>query len=427
MTLVRFALINLVMLYASVVHAQVKQSRLENGFTELASEHLTLITDLPIDEEIRQLVEVFEIAMPQWQAHFGKEYPSADVWRATVYLMGDRPKFVEAGYLTPELPPFLEGYQASDKLFVCEQPSPYYRRHLLLHEGTHWFMARLFGGAGPPWFMEGTAELLATHSWDGKELKLGIVPPDNDAVPYWGRMGIIGNDLDQKRAPSLEQILRYDNTAHRQVEPYAWSWAAVHFFLSNPRTSAVLKELVGSKLDYSPKLTQGFFVRLKKDWPRIRVEWTGFISDFGLGALPGKAIPRFTENEVPLANTVHITVDADHGWQSSGVMVKQGQTLHVQAKGKYVVGNEGVLLVCEPQGLSLKYHRGQRIGKLLAAIVDLPKTEETHTTRWTPIPIGKDLEFTTLQSGILFFKMNEDVSALSDNNGTLEISIESKN
>jgi hypothetical protein len=426
MFLIRFTLTCSVILLASSAHAQVKQSRLDNGFTELASEHLTLVTDLPIDDEIRQLVDAFEVAMPQWQDYFGIEKIDEAPWRATVYLMGDRPKFVEAGYLTPELPPFLEGYQAGDRLFVCEQPSAYYRRHLLLHEGTHWYMARLFGGAGPPWFMEGTAELLATHSWDGKELRMGIIPPNNEGVPYWGRMGIIRDDFAQNRAPSLEKILRYDNTAHRQVEPYAWSWAAIHFFLNNPRTSVLLKELVGSKLDYSPKLTQNFFKRLKSEWPQIRVEWSGFISDFDLGAIPTKAIPRFTETEVPLQNSAQITIDADHGWQSSGVEIQRGKKIHIQATGSYVVGKDRVPLVCEPQGLSLQYHRGQRLGKLMAAIAEIPATEQAQTTRWTPIPVGRVLEFTPEVSGILFLKINEDVSGLSDNSGSLDVSIEAK-
>ena len=45
------------------------------------------------------------------------------------------------------------------ELWLHDQPTAYYRRHLLLHEGTHVFMASFLGGCGPGWYMEGTAEL----------------------------------------------------------------------------------------------------------------------------------------------------------------------------------------------------------------------------------------------------------------------------
>ena len=52
------------------------------------------------------------------------------------------------------------------EFWLFDQPTDYYVRHLLLHEGTHVFMVSFLGGCGPGWYMEGTAELLGTHRLD---------------------------------------------------------------------------------------------------------------------------------------------------------------------------------------------------------------------------------------------------------------------
>ena len=57
-------------------------------------------------------------------------------------------------------------FRCGAELWLRDQPTPYYRRHLLLHEGTHVFMASFLGGCGPGWYMEGIAELFGTHRLD---------------------------------------------------------------------------------------------------------------------------------------------------------------------------------------------------------------------------------------------------------------------
>ncbi len=40
------------------------------GIRRLSSKHLTLYTDLPLDEEIQALPEAFDQAYPQWRDYF---------------------------------------------------------------------------------------------------------------------------------------------------------------------------------------------------------------------------------------------------------------------------------------------------------------------------------------------------------------------
>ena len=85
---------------------------------------------------------------------------------------------------------------------------------MLLHEGTHAFMARWLGGAGPPWYMEGIAELLATHHWQKGQLTLDVMPQSKEEMPYWGRIKLVKDENAAGRGMTLEQIMRYDATAH---------------------------------------------------------------------------------------------------------------------------------------------------------------------------------------------------------------------
>ena len=68
--------------------------------------------------------------------------------------MQNKERFQQAGYWDPALPDFINGYALGQRLWLFDQTSPYYRRHLLLHEGVHALMHSLFGAAGPPWYAE---------------------------------------------------------------------------------------------------------------------------------------------------------------------------------------------------------------------------------------------------------------------------------
>ena len=94
-------------------------------------------------------------------------------------------------------------------LWLYEQPSDYYRRHLLLHEGTHGFMNTVLGGCGPLWYMEGIAEYLATHRWKDGRLTLGYMPRSRDEVPQWGRIRLIQDAVAEGRAPALKKVIEF--------------------------------------------------------------------------------------------------------------------------------------------------------------------------------------------------------------------------
>ena len=122
------------------------------GIRKVPGRRLTLYTDLS-GRNIDELPAVFEQAFPLWCAYFGVKQSDHSGWHMTGFLMKDKARFAQAGLLPGDLPPFLHGYSRGQLLWLYEQPSEYYRRHLLLHEGTHGFMLTILGSGGPPWYM----------------------------------------------------------------------------------------------------------------------------------------------------------------------------------------------------------------------------------------------------------------------------------
>src|SRR5262249_1903118 len=161
--------------------------------------------------EIDELPQVFDAAVPLWCDYFGAAAAEMADWKIVGSVMKDKDRFIGAGLYPENLPEFPNGYNLGSQVWVYDQKSDYYRRHLLLHEGTHAFMLRWLGGAGPPWYMEGMAELLGTHRWEGGQLTLGIMPASKEEVPYWGRVKIVKDGAAARSGTSTLDIIKYAN------------------------------------------------------------------------------------------------------------------------------------------------------------------------------------------------------------------------
>ncbi|MCA9249334.1 MAG: hypothetical protein KDA42_19565, partial [Planctomycetales bacterium] len=327
------------------------------GIHTLSGEHLTLFTDLPADDELARLPAAFDAALPQWLAYFGVEGPTMAGWRMHGFLMVDRDRFRRAGLLPADLPEFRHGYTAGADFWLMEQPSEYYRRHLLLHEGTHGFMFAALGSCGPPWYMEGMAELFGTHRWEKGQLMLRSFPANRDEVPMLGRIKIIRDAVAADRVLTLPEIFHYDSRAHLQNEPYAWCWAAAKFLDAHPRYQARFRALardVGNAA-FAEQLHEAFRADLAGS---LATEWSVFVRTLDYGYdIPRNAI-EFAPG-APLANDgAQVEVQADHGWQSSRIELEPGKTYRLRASGRYQVAQEPRPWDCEPGGVTIRYVAG---------------------------------------------------------------------
>ncbi|MGN6545472.1 MAG: hypothetical protein ACTHK7_10530 [Aureliella sp.] len=399
----------------------------DDGFQRLSGKHVEIVTDLPVDDAIRELPAVFDAAMPEWCRIFHVDPAEVAQWRTTACIMGARERFTAAGLLPANLPPFPHGYQFGDDLWVVEQPSAYYRRHLLLHEGTHWFMVRKFGSAGPPWLMEGLAEWLATHRWQDGQLQMGIIPHSPDDVPMWGRITLIQQQLADGLAPSLETIMHYDARAHQSTDAYAWSWAAVVFFEHHPSTRDAFHKLLDGPLPSDATTTTQLMRALQNRKPFVRAEWSAMLTGLDYGFQPERELVQLNHRTRPLDQAATVSVRADNGWQATGISVRAGQSVHVSAQGRYVVGSEPKPWICEPQGVTLRYRNGQPLGKLLLAIAT-PQPKEPEFSETLPIaPVGADARIAAQASGEILLRINETGAGLDDNSGQLSVTIEPAN
>ncbi len=410
-----------------VVAARFAEAQLRDlppGFQRVTGEYIDVITDMPLSDDLQELPAVFDAAVPLWCAEFGVDLKDVKTWHVEAFIMLDRERFEAAGFIPDEVPKFPYGFQYGNQVWVTEQPSAYYRRHLLIHEGTHWFMNRRFLNNGPPWLMEGIAEWLGTHRWEDGKLTLGIIPRDRQDVPYWGRISVIQNQLAEGTAPSLETILRYGNTAHQQAEAYAWSWAVVLFLKHHPDTSKFFQRLLQQPMRSDGTMTRWLFVRMRDRWPNVRQDWIAYVTELEYGYDLTRGMLRTSTASDLLGNEeVKMVIEADRSWQPAGVRVTANTTLNITAEGTYTVGQQPSPWICEPDGVTLEYYRGEPLGKLMMGVIAPIDEESPVSSLLSVIPIGRGGTITVPRDGQLFFRINETNGGLADNSGQLTIVI----
>jgi hypothetical protein len=391
------------------------------GIRKLQGNRLTLYTDLS-GEEIDRLPEVFDQAFPQWCRYFGVKESDIPAWHITGCLMKDKSRFASAGLLPENLPPYDHGYSRGNTLWLNEQPTPFYRRELLLHEGTHCFMSSVLHGMGPPWYAEGMAEYLGTHRWQDGRLMLGYMPRSREETDSsWRRIGIIQDAVAQRRALKLGTVAEYSNTAHRETEPYAWCWAAVTLLDRHPRYRERFRQLRGSVAQND--FNQRFYRLFADDWQELCEEWQLMVVNMEYGYDVERSAVDFTPGKPLSRSRAEVAVAADRGWQPSGIRLEAGKTYRLTASGRYQVAKTTKPWMSEPGGVSIRYYKGRPLGVLLASVrPDHPAPGSTSALLHSTV-VGLGTTLTPTDSGTLFLKINDSPGELDDNAGELKAEV----
>ncbi len=401
-----------------------------SGIRKLTSNHLVLYTDVPSTPAVDSLPEVFDKAVPRWAAYLGIDAAKTASWQPRAYLISDRRRFAALGLMPPANDKFENGITFGSEMWLNDQPTDYYRRHLLLHEGTHAFMIAFLGGCGPGWYMEGTAELLGTHRLDPKtgELTLGIMPRSRDEVLMLGRIKLIQDAVADHRVLTLPTVMQLDNRKQLGNEAYAWCWAAAKFLDSHPRYRDRFRQLRANVQD------QNFndIVRKKfaADWANLNAEWQAFIATLDYGFDFDRMAIDFKSHALMNAGSDYfVIVAADRGWQSSGVLLEAGKAYEVTAKGHYQIATEQKDRAekpwpCEPGGVTIDYHDGRPLGMLLGAIdARGGRSPAPGASFAEPFAIGLHATIKPTASGTLYLRVNNSAGSLDDNGGTLSVTI----
>lgn len=138
--------------------------------------HYRLQIDGFDEDETRNLATLAELAWTGFGSFFGAEAAgpldvlvSADQASFEAALAADGIGEIDGagGYYDP----------GSGRAYLFRQPTAYYSRVLLLHEMTHQYQDQTSFTSGLPfWYVEGLAEALSRHHWDGSCLQLRVRP-----------------------------------------------------------------------------------------------------------------------------------------------------------------------------------------------------------------------------------------------------------
>ena len=402
-----------------------------HGIRVIKGKHLTLCTDLPPSPEINRLPAIFDLAVQEYCRFFGVDPKFCTTWHIRGCLIDDLEKF-RAADLLGQYPTHLPGFSVDNRLWVLEQKSDYFRRHLLLHEGVHGFMNFMFGTCGPVWYMESTAEYLATHRWQNGRLELGVMPENTDAAPGWGRIELVKSDITAGNLKTVDRVMRYSGRQLESPTDYAWVWAFGCLLDRHPQYRDLYRDM--ARWLTFPDFSNRFYLHLDEadHWGKLQIDWLCLLNELEYGYdVPRMAIEsRESQTGKPLTSSVTYEVDVTRGWQSSGVLLEAGQPYRITASGRYQLEDTPKLWYAEPNGVTLRYHKGQPLGLLLGAVVPdgLFATDaeiSPHNVPFlSPIPIGPKLELMPEQSGTLYLRVNDSPAELGDNNGECQVVIE---
>jgi hypothetical protein len=399
-----------------------------NGLRKIEGKHLTLWTDVPSSPAVDDLPRVFDAAVPQWAAFFGVERTLWPDWHMIGFLMADKKKFQTAGVIPDTIPNFLNGYSWGYELWMNEQPSDYYRRHLLLHEGTHGFMNTVLGSCGTPWFMEGNAELLGTHRWQDGKLTLNYMPHNRDEVPDLGRVKLVQDDVTAGRYRAVGDIVNDAEKGFIDNGSYAWCWAYAAFLDGHPKYRTRFRAL--QKQVRNAKFNDEFRKAYRVDLPNLGREWLVFAHELEYGTDVARTTIDFRPGR-PLASGAKgtATIAADHGWQSSGIRLEAGKTYRVRATGRYQIAAQSDATgaakpwPCEPGGITIRYYRGKPLGMLVGAIEPDVLPLGATPPMLEPITVGADTTITPKTTGTLYLRVNDSNGELADNAGSLTVEV----
>lgn len=416
---------------------ELRNSQPSHHLTQRSGKYLRLTTDLPASDQVEseridRWIRSFDAAVPLWAKFWNLPSGALDDWTVDGYVMRDANTFKRLELIDPRVPEFPFAYALGDQIWVRLQPSDYYTQHLLLHEGVHSLVYHCFGDTGPTWFREGMAELLATHHGSGSELQIRQVPRSREASPFWGRFKrmrqLRGHSVDgspgESKVPRIRSVLQYEADLRGDVDVYGWSWTLASMLDAYPKYRETLLQAAQHGHDTDQQFNRWLMQRLAADWPVVQARWRMLVQDFDYGfdwdrerLEISKADPMWD------GSPIELSIDADRGWQSIGVRLNRGMVLDLHARGAIVIDDEPKPWVSHPEGVTLRYHQGKPLGKLIARMLPNIAPGQGTLPPLETIDVGKKAVIDADKPCWLLLRVNDLVGKLEDNESEYHVTI----
>ncbi|MEM0927074.1 MAG: hypothetical protein AAGJ83_13615, partial [Planctomycetota bacterium] len=282
----------------------------------------------------------------------------------------------------------------------------------------------LFGMVGPSWYAEGLAELLSVHRGSGASVKIGGVPPSNEAVPYWGRFPLIRKARERQEIPTLRELFTYDGDLQGDVESYGWVWLLILMLSEHEDYRAALQQSMQDLTLTRSRFMERFRTRFAESWPIVQARWrlTASTIDYGYDWSRERCRIAITD---PLWDgaRLDVPVKSDRGWQSCGVRFAPGQVLRVTPSGRCTLQQTPKPWVSEPAGVTLRYVQGRPLGALLFCVLPNQTTEEQWLEPLEIKTLGSDTMITVKRHCWILLRINDGLSELADNRGGYQVRI----
>ncbi|MEM6364302.1 MAG: hypothetical protein AAF745_07740 [Planctomycetota bacterium] len=362
-------------------------------------QHIHLTTDIPqrdlSNADHEDLVQKFDAATVQWCQIWGVADSTIAEWRIDAFLMRDVEPFRSRGDLPASVPRIRFGYASPNRIWVRDQMSTYYNRHLLLHEGVHSLAIHLFGGCGPTWYMEGTAEWWATHrdvassptisdsgllAQVATPFQVRQLPRDVSESPLWGRFRVVEEHRRAATLPSLRSVMALPRNLEGDVESYTWAWAAAMMLNSYDDTRDDFIEAARRGHDGTPGFTVELLRRWQRRWPVLQARWTLMLHDLQYGFdWNDQRVDVSVQDRRYDGGTLITQIDPRRSWQSIGVWFPARTRLELTATGVCELESFMPMPVpSEPPGVTVDFADGRPIGQLSVLVLPIkPKDSKT--------------------------------------------------
>ncbi|MCX7423616.1 MAG: hypothetical protein NT013_29335 [Planctomycetia bacterium] len=399
------------------------------------SKHLRLFTDVAVD--VSKLPPLMDQAFDEFEKYFGPVLPAAsgEIFQVNGYLIKNQETFKKVGLLGNQLDDQPHGRQKGYQFWMMDQPTDYYRRHLMLHEMTHTFMRSNPYVANPRTdaplaYLEGMAEHFGTHrlAADGKLAELRVMPHNREDFRGHDRLYLIREDVKKRPAPNLFDVLQWEQPIFKVFhESYPWAWGVCLFLDQHPRTKERFQKLARSLT--VPQVWTKFVQQLDADKAEISTEWTLFATEAYEGFDFNRMAIDFRDGQ-PLKDLIRAgkkshraEVRADRGWQSSGIVLEKGREYEFDATGRFTLAEIPKPWVSEADGITFRYHHGRPLGQLLAAIRSSDKADDDPESMLQISGLGTRSRLEAAFSGTLYLRLNDHPAELGDNKGSVSIEV----